>query len=160
MNANDRYLEARVLSASPMELVRLLYGAAIQSVREARRHLAQGDIRQRSREISRAMEIAVELSGALDLERGGAVAERLAALYDYIQRRLFEANLEQQDAPLAEVLGLFETLQQAWEAVPQEPAAMPAARAPEPLDAPCPPPASGYGYGESQYAMASQSWSA
>lgn len=158
MNVNDHYLAGRVLSASPLELVRILYGGAIEKVREARRHLATGDIGARSREISSALEMIVELSGALDRERGGEVARNLVELYDYIERRLLEANLRQEDAPLAEVLGLLMTLQEAWDelqlraSVPEPPS--------EVADFAMPPVASGYGVVESGYGCASQSWSA
>lgn len=114
MNANERYLEAKVMSATPVELVRMLYRRAIEAVGAARRRLAEGDIRARSREISRAMEITVELAGALDRKQGGEVAVRLAALYDYIGRRLLEANLRQDDGALAEAERLLVTLEEGW----------------------------------------------
>ena len=47
-------------------------------------------------------------------ENGGELAARLAALYDYMQRKLLEANYHQSEAPLAEVLGLLRTLSEAW----------------------------------------------
>lgn len=113
-HGHDAYLEGRILSADPLELVRLLYQGASDAVREARRALADGDILARSRAISKAYDIVAELLGAVDRSRGGEVAERLVTLYDYIERRLIEANLQQADAPLAEVLGLLATLGEAW----------------------------------------------
>jgi len=114
-NAHDAYLESRVESADPVQLVRMLYQGAIGSVREARNHLAKGDIAHRSRAISKAHAILTELLVSLDHERGGEISIRLARLYDYMQRRLLEANLQQVDAPLAEVLGLLSTLNEAWD---------------------------------------------
>lgn len=129
-NAHDVYLESRILSADPMELVRLLYQASIGAVRDARRHLASGQIAARSRSIAKTCEILMELAAALDHERGGEISQRLAQLYDYMQRKLIEANFEQADAPLAEVLGLLSTLSEAWEGV------KPAAEPPEPAENP------------------------
>jgi flagellar secretion chaperone FliS len=127
-NAHDAYFESRILAADPIELVRLLYQAATAEVREARRHLASGDIAARSKSISKACAIVLELAGALDGERGGEISRRLAELYEYIHRRLVEANFEQSDPPLAEVLSLLATLSEAWDGVKtqQEPAAGPA----------------------------------
>jgi len=119
-NAHDAYLESRVLSADPLELVHLLYEAAIDAVRESRRHLAEGEIAARSRSVTRAFGILQELVASLDHERGGEISERLAQLYDYMQRRLLEANFRQTDEPLAEVLGLLATLAEAWQGVKQE----------------------------------------
>jgi flagellar secretion chaperone FliS len=112
--AHDTYLESRVLSADPLELVRLLYQGAIGSVQNAQRHLAEGRILERSRSITHAYTILTELLAALDRERGGEIASRLAGLYDYMQRRLLEANFRQIDAPLSEVLGLLTTISEGW----------------------------------------------
>jgi flagellar secretion chaperone FliS len=114
---HDAYLESRVLTADPIELVNLLYQACTQAVREARRHLAEGRIAERSREISQACAIVIELATSLDHARGGEISRRLALLYDYMQRRLLEANMQQSDAPLVEVLGLLSTLSEAWAGV-------------------------------------------
>src|ERR1035437_2010934 len=113
-SGHDAYLESRILTADPIELVNLLYQACVQAVREARRHLAEGRIAERSREINKACEIEIELATSLDHERGGEISQRLARLYDYMQRRLLEANMQQSDAPLADVLGLLSTLSEAW----------------------------------------------
>jgi flagellar protein FliS len=113
-DGHDAYLESRVLTADPIELVNLLYQACTEAVRGARHHLAEGRILERSREINKAYEIVVELATSLDHERGGEISQRLALLYDYMQRRLLEANIQQNDAPLAEVLGLLSTLSEAW----------------------------------------------
>jgi flagellar secretion chaperone FliS len=125
----NAYLESRVTGAEPVELVRLLYQAATGAVRDARHHLAAGDIAARSRAISKAYAIVAELAGSLDRQRGGALAARLAQLYDYMERRLLEANIQQRDGPLAEVLGLLATLGDAWDGVaaqvrPPEPPAV------------------------------------
>ena len=119
-NANDAYLESRVFSADPVELIRMLYQGALDAVREARRCLAAGEIAARSRSITKAWEILMELTGALDRERGGEISGRLAQLYEYLQRRLLDANLQQSDAPLAEAEGLLTTLLEAWSGVRPE----------------------------------------
>ena len=112
--AHDTYLENRVLSADPLELVRLLYQGAIGSVQNARRHLADGKILERSRSITHACTLLTELLTSLDRERGGEIASRLASLYDYMQKRLLEANFRQIDEPLGEVLGLLTTISEGW----------------------------------------------
>jgi flagellar protein FliS len=109
-DAHDSYLASRVLSASPLELVRLLYHGAIGAVQDARHRLAEGKILERSRSISKAVSILGELTTALDFERSSEIASRLAGLYDYMQKRLLEANFKQIDAPLGEVLSLLTTL--------------------------------------------------
>jgi flagellar protein FliS len=114
---HDAYLESRVMTADPIELVNLLYQACTKAVREARHHLAEGRIAERSKEINKACEIVIELATSLDHQRGGEISRLLAQLYDYMQARLLEANMHQSDAPLAEVLGLLSTLSEAWAGV-------------------------------------------
>ena len=113
--AQDAYLENRVLSADPLELVRMLYRSTLDSTRNAKAHLAAGRIPERCREISRAMTLITELAGSLDRERGGAISENLAGLYDYMQRRLLEANMRKNAEPLSEVESLLATLLEGWE---------------------------------------------
>jgi flagellar secretion chaperone FliS len=133
-NAHDAYLEERILSADPLELVRVLYQAAGRSVRKARGHLAAGEIVERARAISQAYRVLSELHRSLDHERGGDLSRRLARMYAYIMRRLIEANRLQQDEPLAEVQALLATLAEAWEGLrpapePEIPQARPWAKA-------------------------------
>jgi flagellar protein FliS len=118
-NAYDTYLEDRILSADPVELVHMLYQAASTAIGDARRHLAEGRIKERAAAISKACDILLELTTSLDYERGGALSERLANLYGYMHRRLIEANFKQSDDCLAEVARLLATLEEAWEAVRQ-----------------------------------------
>ena len=120
-SAYDAYLESRVLSADPLELVRILYRVAIDRIREAREHLAKGDIAARSKSISVASQALAELSTSLDLQGGGEVSRRLAQLYDYMQWRLVDANFHQTAGPLEEVLGLLTTLSEAWNSIRVEP---------------------------------------
>ena len=113
-NIYDTYLEAEVLGADPIKLVHMLYRGAAEAVSAARRHLAAREIRERSRQITKAWEILFELSNSLDHNQGGDLSRRLSDLYAYMQRRLLEANQQQSDAPLAEVESLLATLSEAW----------------------------------------------
>ena len=115
--AHNAYLESRILNANPIELVRLMYQAAIGEVRNARLHLENRDIRSRAQAISKACAILTELTVALDRKAGGEYAQRLAGLYGYMMGKLTEANFEQRDEPMAEALGLLTTLLEGWEGV-------------------------------------------
>jgi len=119
-NAHNAYLESRILSAEPVELICLLYQGAISEVREARRHLQEKNIRARSKSISKVHDILSELATVLDHKQGGEIAKNLAQLYDYMMRRIIEANFKQIDGPLVEVLGLLATLKEGWDGVQQQ----------------------------------------
>jgi len=118
----DAYLESLVLSANPLELICILYQHALDSVRDARRHLAARDIVARSKAICQAIGAISELDGSLNHADGGAISRNLGELYQYIRQRLTEANMRQTDAPLAEVESLLATLTEAWKAASVQPA--------------------------------------
>ena len=114
MNPTGTYFDQYVLSADPIELVRMLYKKAIALVQEARRHLAMGDILARSASINRAYDILLELIAALHDNVAPGLCQQLRDLYFYMQQRLVDANMKQEEAPLKEVAALMETLSEAW----------------------------------------------
>jgi flagellar protein FliS len=86
-------------------------------VSAARQHLANREIAERSRSITKAVDILTELTKSLDHTTGGELSVRLASLYDYAQRVLLDANFRQDDAKLQEALSLLITLQEAWSSI-------------------------------------------
>ena len=108
-------LDDEVLTADPVRLIQMLYRGAIDSIITARRYLKLGDIRARSRAISKAMAIVTELSLSLNHTKGGDLSQNLADLYAYAEKLLIQANWEQRDMPLAEAQRLLSTLLEAWE---------------------------------------------
>jgi flagellar protein FliS len=123
--ARNSYLESRILSATPIELVQILYEAALEAVESARRHLREGDIAARSKDISRGSVILQELALSVKHDTGPALSRNLVELYDYMQRRLIEANFHQIEGPLAEVSKLLSTLLEGWAGCQPLPAPVP-----------------------------------
>ena len=113
-NSYQNHLEDEILTANPVHLIQLLYRGALDSITSARRYLKLGDIRARSRAISKAMAIVTELSLSLNHTTGGDLSKNLAELYDYAEKLLIEANVEQSDPPLAEAERLLSTLLEGW----------------------------------------------
>jgi len=116
-NPYSNYLDATILSADPIELVRILYRTAIDSVRDARGSLAAHDVAGRTRAINKAVAALRELSFCLNHDANPDLARRLTELYDFMQRQLLTAHFEQTDGPLAEVVRLLENISEAWEKV-------------------------------------------
>ena len=114
----NTYVEQMILAASPMELVRLMYGQAIVAVKDARGHLSRKQVLERSKAVMRAYGILSELLTSLREEEAPEMTIRLRNLYLYMQGLLLKANCEQVDEPLAEALGLLTTLADAWKRVP------------------------------------------
>jgi flagellar protein FliS len=104
-----------VESASPHKLVLMLYDALLQSVRAAKIHMEQNDVGRKGVAISKAIRLIDQgLVNALDMQRGGELAETLLSLYDYCQRRLLHANIHNDKAALDEVVRLIDPLRAAW----------------------------------------------
>lgn len=117
MNPLDAYQDYRdheILNAGPVELVVMLYRGAAASIEDARRHLKNGAIRERSAAISKASAILSELAQSLDHEKGGSIAKNLTELYDYLQRLIIQANITQTEPPLVEAGKLLDTLLEGW----------------------------------------------
>ncbi len=115
LHAYHDYRDNEILDAGPLELVVMLYQAAIASIVDARRRLEAGEIRERSNAISKASAILSELAQSLDHEKGGPIARNLTELYDYLQRLILKANIEQIEQPLVEAVKLLETLLEGWQ---------------------------------------------
>lgn len=92
MNPYQNYFENQVKTASPGQILIMLYDGAIRFLREARAAMESGDRVGRLEKTSRAVAILTELSSTLDFEKGGEIAENLDGLYWYMIRELTSAN--------------------------------------------------------------------
>jgi flagellar protein FliS len=127
-------IETSVMGASPHRLIVLLYQGARQAIAQSRMHLQLGNVAERGMAISKAIRIIESgLQQSLNLEVGGEIAGRLNALYNYMARRLLQANINQSEAMLVEVDGLLATLEEAWIGIAPEVARMAAQPAAESL---------------------------
>ncbi|MDD2407290.1 MAG: flagellar export chaperone FliS [Tepidiphilus sp.] len=117
-------LETAVQSADPHQLILMLYDGALMALAQAVVAMEQKDIPKRAQSISRAIAIIHDgLHASLDVESGGELGERLAALYDYMVERLTQANATNNAAAVQEVSGLLRTLREAWAEMPRQQAA-------------------------------------
>ena len=114
----------RVAEADPHKLIALLLAGACERIRLAEACMHNGEQARRGKAIGEACAIISHLSGSLDHEAGGEVAANLSSLYDYIVRRLTEANLHNDGMALAESLDLLGEIESAWNAIPQAQRAM------------------------------------
>lgn len=111
-------IETGVSAASPHQLVSMLFDGVQDSIAQARGAIRAGDIATKGRAIARAMRIVDEgLHGALNAQAGGILARDLRDLYNYVTLRLTHANLNNDDAVLAECAQLIEPVRSAWRAI-------------------------------------------
>lgn len=110
-------VSSAVLEASPHQLVALMFAGFRDRVQLAIASLERGDIPRKGQSITEAIAILGGLDGALDLNAGGSIAAGLQSLYDYLQRRLVEANLANDPAMLREADALIAEVQSAWNSI-------------------------------------------
>jgi len=113
-NVNREYMANRVLAASPMELVKILYETAVDSVNKAIFYLETGQILERGNAITKAVEAISELRAALRPVEDSDYSKNLEALYAYMQRQLMKAHMEKSAPILSEVSRLLTVLLEGW----------------------------------------------
>ena len=119
---NDAYGAA---SGDRMQLILCLMDGALDRIIIAKGHMHRQEIAAKGEAISRAIGLIDGLRTALDKDRGGDIAGNLERLYDYMMRRLVEANFRNDEARLDEVAGLMEEIRAGWATIarPQRTAA-------------------------------------
>jgi len=109
--------QTNVEIASPHRLIQMLMEGAIEKVNFAKNYMIDGNIAEKGAHISWAISIVSGLRVSLDAEKGGEIAQNLEALYDYIERRLLQANLENKTEYLDEIIGLLSEIKSGWDAI-------------------------------------------
>lgn len=113
------YQTQSVLTASPGQLVLMLYDGALKFMNLAKEGFKMPEDNPRRFEIIntnllKAQNIIIELQSNLNMEAGGEISPMLDKLYDYYSRRLFEANIQKRPEPIIEVEKYVKELRDAW----------------------------------------------
>lgn len=125
---SQQYETQKVLSASPMELILMLYDGGLRHLSQALAAFDQADDIERINGIHenllRAQDFITELACSLDVERGGELAVQLNRLYEFMLHHLAMANDGKIRKPVEEVKGMLTELRDSWEksmaSVPRE----------------------------------------
>jgi flagellar protein FliS len=113
LNPRDTYLAASVSTATPSQLLVMLYERLVLDVQRATDALRRGEPSQAHEPLLHAQEIVLELNASLDVNTWDGAAG-LASLYDYLHHELVKANMAK-DLKVAEFcLHVVETLRDTW----------------------------------------------
>jgi len=117
MNAYQQIgTRSAVEGASPQRLVQMLLDGALECIAAAKGNVQRGEIALKGERIGKAISIVEGLRTSLNLD-AGELSQNLQDLYDYVGRRLLEANLTDDAAILDEVSGLLHEIKSAWDVV-------------------------------------------
>ena len=109
-----------VTDADPHQLVQMLLDGALGKIAIVKGLMVREDIAKKGEVIGQAVSIIGGLRSSLDLSAGGELAANLDDLYEYIERRLLQANLKNDVTILDEVSTLLHEIKTAWESIPPE----------------------------------------
>ena len=111
-NPYQSYQQNSVNTASPGELTLMLYNGCLKFILLGKKAIVAGKIEEKNTNIIKAQNIVHELMVTLNMDV--AVSKDLMSLYDYMNRRLIEANLKNDIAALEEVEGLVTEFRNTW----------------------------------------------
>ena len=112
-NAYDEYRKVHTQTASPGELILMLYDGAIRFLAKAEAAINQADLEGEHNAILRAQDIICELIASLHLDET-SLTQNLMALYAYMYRSLVEAGAKHNQEKVVEVRSLLSILREAW----------------------------------------------
>ena len=122
-SALSRYQSISVSSgveeATPHRLVQMLMEGALDKIALAKGLIERRDFAGKGQQINWALSIINGLRHSLDMQAGGEISSNLDDLYDYMIRRLSEANMRNDTGMLDEVSSLLMAIKSAWDAMPE-----------------------------------------
>lgn len=117
-------VESAVMGASPHQLIVMLFDGALSALARARLFISQGDIAAKGEALSKAINIIDNgLKAGLNAEKSPEIAANLSSLYDYMVRRLLQANLRNEVSAIEEVEALLNNIAAAWKQISPQRAA-------------------------------------
>lgn len=113
-NQANQYKKNQLETATPEEILILLYDAAINFLNKSKVSLEQKNMEQFSKDILNCRNILLEFMNTLDMENGGNVAETLYGLYRYYHMVLVKSEISQNVDGIDEVLRHLINLRGTW----------------------------------------------
>ena len=116
-NPYQSYQQNSVNTASPGELTLMLYNGCLKFITLAKKAMKAGNVQDKNTNLIKAQNIIHEFMVTLNMDI--KVSEELMVMYEYIHRRLVEANVKSDETILEEVEGLVTELRDTWKQVIQ-----------------------------------------
>jgi len=112
--ASQEYLKSVVMTASPEQLQLMLLDGAIRFTQRGKEALEKDDIEGAFNGFERAQRIVLELNNGLRREVNPELVDRMAALYDFIFRRLIDANVHRETRAADDALRILRHQRETW----------------------------------------------
>ncbi|MDQ6422498.1 flagellar export chaperone FliS [Paenibacillus sp. LHD-117] len=112
LQQRNKYLETTVQTASPAQLLIMLYDGAIRFCRQGIEAIKSNQNAEANTNLLKTQNIVSEF--IITLDRKSPMADELLSLYEYFNSRLIEANLKKSVEPAQEVLDYLIELKETW----------------------------------------------
>lgn len=113
-NPYDQYKNMQVQTATPGQLILMLYEGAVKFSKMAKKAILEKDMGTANKYLIKVQDIVTELMISLDMKTGGEIAKNLYSLYDYMLTRLLDANMKKDEKIVDEVMQMIDDLREAW----------------------------------------------
>ena len=115
-NAGQEYLKQSVMSASPAELIVMLFDACIKNIKLAEIHWNEKkDVENTSNCLLKAQKIVNELVGSLDMSF--EISTQMIELYQFLLKELQQMNVKKDLQNVPQVLEILESMRDTWQEV-------------------------------------------
>lgn len=114
-NAYNAYKQNSVTTASPGELTLMLYNGCLKFLNRSKLAMIDKNIEDKNHNIQRAQAIIAELMSTLNMDVD--ISKQMLPLYEYMNHRLTEANINGDTAIIEEVEGLVTEFRDTWKEV-------------------------------------------
>ena len=115
--AHKQYKQVQVKTANKGKLVVMLYQGCIKFLRLAKKNIEKNNIESSHNYIIRSQDIILELMNTLDMEKGSDIANNLYQLYDFMNRKLIEANVDKDIDKIEIVEDMMLELLDSWKQI-------------------------------------------
>ncbi|WP_299569679.1 flagellar export chaperone FliS [uncultured Shewanella sp.] len=113
-------LDSEIAVASPHRIIQMMFDGALLRLAQSRYAIETQDLQGKGVAINKAIGIINGLNNSLNMDVKDSVASNLSDLYDFMLRRISEANMNNDVKAIDDVTGILRTIKEGWDSIPQD----------------------------------------
>lgn len=119
-NPYNKYKQTSVETATPEQLMFMLFNGGIKFLKQAEKHIDNKDFIEANEKLKKAQRVIRELMGSLNVEKGGEFAENQMRLYDFMHEELVQANMNKDKEKIAQVSKMLFDIKSSFQQAQEE----------------------------------------
>ncbi len=113
-------IDSEIAVASPHRIIQMMFDGALLRLAQSRYAIENHDLQAKGVAINKAIGIINGLNNSLNMDVKDSVASNLSDLYDFMLRRISEANVNNDVLAIDDVTNILRTIKEGWDAIPAE----------------------------------------